>query len=231
MATIRKAYDRLLDAYGPQGWWPAARGGVADAWEVVVGAVLVQHTSWKNVVRAIDRLIEADAMSVRAVDAADPARLADWIRPAGPPRVKAARLKNVARWLVESHNGDADAMLKGSHQRYVALARRRELLAVNGVGPETADAILLYAGGAPVFVVDAYKRRVMRRHGWGAADASYDEVQRWWRRRLPTDAVTYSEAHALLVRVGVDHCRGRGPLCEGCPLEPLLPRGGPISDP
>lgn len=227
-STTRKTYDRLLQAYGPQGWWPAINGGIADAWEVIVGAVLVQHTSWKNVVRAIDALVEADQMSVAAVDALSVDELAVLVRPAGPPRVKAQRLKNVARWLITEHGGSVEAMLAGVEDRTTALERREDLLAVNGVGPETADAILLYAGGAPTFVVDAYKRRVMRRHGWGAPDAPYAQLQRWWERRLPRDPAVYNEAHALLVRVGVEHCKAPTPRCEGCPLECLLPRGGPI---
>jgi len=231
VATIGEAYRRLLQAYGPQGWWPAStRDGVADAWEVVVGAVLVQHTSWKNVVRAIGVLEAAGAMSVEAVHAADAERLAGWVRSAGPPGVKAERLKAVAAFVVEEFGGSAEALVAGVGDRRVAAQRREQLLAVRGVGPETADAILLYAGAAPLFVVDAYKRRVMARHGWGDAGAKYDVVATFWRRRLPRDPGVYREAHALLVRVGVEHCRKPTPRCEGCPLAPMLPRGGPLPD-
>lgn len=175
MAAARDAYERLQQAYGPQGWWPAAtRAGRAGPWEVAVGAVLVQHTSWKQVVRAIASLEDADAMSVNAIHALEHAALAELVRSAGPRSVKAERLKALARHVVEAHGGSIEALLTGVEDRRVALRRREELLAVHGVGPETADAILLYAGGAPLFVVDAYKRRVMRRHGWGDADASYD---------------------------------------------------------
>lgn len=231
MSRPDEAYRRLLDSYGPQGWWPSksrhATTGPVDAWEVVVGAVLVQHTSWENVVRAIDTLDEANAMSVEAIDAMDADELAELIRVAGPKNVKARRLKAVARFFVEEAGGAVGRWLEGVNDRRVALAKRRELLGVHGVGPETADVILLYAGGAPVFVVDAYKRRVMRRHDWGDSEAAYDAVARWWRRSLPRDASVYNEAHALLVRVGVEHCHARTPKCEGCPLAPMLPRSGP----
>ncbi|TWT96977.1 Endonuclease III [Botrimarina colliarenosi] len=229
MSTIRRAYRQLHDAYGPQGWWPAAtRDGVADAWEIAVGAVLVQHTSWKNVLRAIASLEQADATSVAAIGAMERDRLAALIRSAGPPRVKAERLQALTAFLVEEFNGSIDSLLEGVEDRRVAQRRRTQLLGVRGVGPETADAILLYAGGAPLFVVDAYKRRVMRRHGWDDAGAKYDEVATFWRRRLPADAAVYAEAHALLVRVGVEHCRSPRPRCEGCPLQSLLPPGGPL---
>lgn len=231
MAAARDAYRRLLDAYGPQGWWPAAtRPGRAEAWEIAVGAVLVQHTSWKQVVRAIAALEEAGLMSVAAIDACNQEELAERVRMAGPASVKAQRLKALAQFVQESFGGSIEALLAGVDDRRLALRRREALLSVKGVGPETANAILLYAGGVPVFVVDAYKRRVMRRHGWGDADASYDEVATWWRRRLPSDPAVYNEAHALLVRVGVEHCHKRAPRCEGCPLQPCLPRGGPIGD-
>lgn len=231
MAIIRDALARLHDAYGPQGWWPSAtRTGSAHAWEVIVGAVLVQHTSWKQVVRAIGNLEANDAMSVDAIHALDQARLAELIRSAGPPRVKAKRLKSVAAFVVDRFDGSVDALLDGVGERRVALRRREQLLSVHGIGPETADAILLYAGGAPVFVVDAYKRRVMARHGWGEPAAGYDAVATFWKRRLPADPATYAEAHALLVRVGVEHCRMPTPRCEGCPLRPMLPNGGPLTD-
>lgn len=231
LAAIREAFDRLFASYGPQDWWPAAtRKGRAEAWEILVGAVLVQHTSWRHVVTAIRKIETADMMSVEAIHACDPARLADLIRPAGPQRVKAQRLQSLTGFLVESFDGSVEELLAGVEDRRVALERRKQLLGVKGIGPETADAILLYAGGAPVFVVDAYKRRVMRRHGWGDPRASYDEVANFWRRRLPNHAGVYDEAHALLVNVGVEHCRSPTPRCEGCPLQAMLPNGGPLPD-
>ena len=231
MSTAEKVYRRLLDALGPQGWWPSkSKHAAPDGWEIVTGAVLVQHTSWKNVERALDALLHADVMSPQAVDEIDAEDLATLVRSAGPPRVKAKRLKAVASFFVEHHGGSVERFLAGVDDPRVAKRRRAELLAVHGVGPETADVVLLYAGGAPVFVVDAYKRRVMRRHGWGDPDAPYDDVQRYWQRQLPRDAAVYNEAHALLVRVGVDYCRARAPRCAGCPLEAMLPASGPCGD-
>ncbi len=232
LAVAREAYDRLLESFGPQGWWPSAlHEGRAEAWEILVGAVLVQHTSWRHVVTAIRQLDAARMLSVEAIHACEPERLADLIRPAGPQRVKAQRLQSLTSFLINAYEGSVERLLEGVSDRRVALRRREELLGVKGIGPETADAILLYAGGAPVFVVDAYKRRVMRRHGWGDADAPYDdEVAEFWRRRLPRDARVYDETHALLVNVGVEHCHARRPKCDGCPLQAMLPRGGPIVD-
>lgn len=201
---------------------------VASPWEIAVGAVLVQHTQWARVVEAIRRLEEAAALSPNAIDSLSESRLAELVRVAGTPSVKALRLKNLARWLIERHGGSMATMLRGVEAPAVAAVRRRDLLSVNGVGPETADAILLYAGSAPLFVVDAYTRRVMRRHGWGDADASYDGVQSAWAGSLPRDAALYNEAHALLVRVGRQHCVAPRPRCEGCPLAPLLPADGPL---
>lgn len=226
-APLRKAYGLLARHYGAQRWWPSSIGaGVAGPWEVAVGAILVQHTQWKNVVRAIRALDDAGVLSPRAIVATDAERLAAVVRPAGTPRVKADRLKALAAMVTESPAGSIDGLLAGVTSPSVARQRRELLLGVKGVGPETADSILLYGGGAPVFVVDAYKRRVMSRHGWGDPRAGYDEVARFWRRRLPADSAVYAEAHALLVRVGAEHCRARSPRCAGCPLERLLPPGG-----
>lgn len=231
MASLRRAYERLVAAYGPQGWWPSSAAGQdATPWEIVVGAVLVQHTSWGNVVRAINALNDARALSEQAIHSMDEAKLAQLIRSAGPPRVKAKRLKSVASFLFEHYRGSTETMLDGVTDDRVAKKRRAELLGVHGIGPETADVILLYAGNATVFVIDAYKRRIMARHGWGEPTAKYEEVQRFWRRRLPRDTSVYAEAHALAVRVGVEHCRKPTPRCDGCPLQSLLPRGGPLTD-
>jgi endonuclease-3 related protein len=229
---IRLAYSKLYNAYGPQGWWPVSAHRESDtAWvEIAVGAILVQHSAWRNVEQAIDQLIQADALSINALDVIEPSRLAELIRSAGSPRVKAKRLKAFARFVVEKYAGSISKLLAGAADRSVAIQRRGELLTIHGVGPETADAILLYAGGAPLFVVDAYARRVMARHGWGDASASYQEVQQFIERSMPRDVELYNENHALLVRVGKEHCKARQPECTGCPLEELLPAGGPITD-
>jgi endonuclease III related protein len=200
-------YRRLYTAFGPQHWWPGR-----TRLEIIVGAILTQNTAWSNVEKAIARLRRARALNVRALHGAPLARLADWIRPAGYFRVKARRLRAFTAMLTARHGGDLRRLF-----RLPTAALRRELLAVNGIGPETADSILLYAAGRPVFVVDAYTRRFMMRHGWIGADAGYDDVARVFTERLPRSARLYNEYHALIVALGKNFCRPR-PRCGECPL-------------
>jgi endonuclease-3 related protein len=213
-------FRRLFDAFGPQGWWPAA-----TPFEVAVGAILTQNTAWGNVERAIANLREAGALEARAMLALPPERLAALIRPAGYFRVKAVRLRSFLRWLAARHGGSLAPLERG------ALAgHRRELLAVHGVGPETADAILLYAAGRPVFVVDAYTRRVFSRHGLAPPGAGYAELQALFAARLPRRPRLFNEYHALIVRLGKEFCRPREPRCGACPLR-RAPRGGRLRFP
>jgi endonuclease-3 related protein len=215
---LLSAYDKLLDAFGPQHWWPGE-----SPLEIMVGAVLVQNTAWRNVERAIENLHDAGVMTPHALYAVPLAELAELIRPAGYYQVKARRLRNVLTFVVAEFDGSLDAMFRTD------LASLRErLLAVHGIGPETADAILLYAGGMPSFVVDTYAHRVLARHGWIDYDATYHDIKEHFENTLPTDAALYNEYHALLVRVGKDHCRRAAPKCEACPLAPLLPAGGVV---
>jgi len=215
--NLKEVYDRLFAAYGPRGWWPAD-----SPFEVIVGAILVQNTAWENVRKAIDHLRQRDLLEPRALHDVPLEELEDLIRPVGYYRVKARRLRNLLDFLVSRYDGSLEAMFR------VPLARlREELLRVNGVGPETADSILLYAGGLPTFVVDAYTYRVVTRHGWLDFDADYDAIQDYFQSGLPEDVRLYNEYHALLVEVGKRHCRKR-PVCQGCPLAELLPAGGPL---
>ena len=180
--------------------------------EVIVGAILTQNTSWKNVGYALDNLKQAgmlDWSSLRDVKESD---LANLIRPAGYYNVKARRLKNFARWLWASHRGDPESLNKLPLD-----AARRDLLSVNGIGPETADSILLYALNRPIFVVDAYTGRILRRHGIVEASGTYDEIQSLMTGALPTETQMYNEYHALIVRVAKDHCRVKA-NCAECPL-------------
>ncbi len=207
---LRDIFDRLSKAYGPQHWWPAE-----TPTEVAIGAILTQNTAWRNVERAIANLRAADCLNWKALrDISEPA-LAKLIRPSGTFRVKASRLKAFVTELWESHQGSLEAMLDGE----VELVRKR-LLEIHGIGPETADAILLYSGQRPSFVVDAYTRRVLRRHFLIDGEPSYDTVRQLFHRSLPADARLFNEFHALLVTVGKQHCRSRA-MCEGCPLEEL----------
>jgi endonuclease-3 related protein len=221
MSTLLKeVYRRLLDAFGPQHWWPGE-----SPFEMTVGAVLTQNTSWQNVERAIRNLREVGVMEPHALDALDDLALQELIRPAGYFRVKAKRLRSFVRFLVERYGGSLEAMF-----RTPLATLREELLAIHGVGKETADSILLYAGSLPVFVVDAYTHRIFARHGWIGFDADYDQIQDYFQSSLPDDASMYNEFHALLVRLGKDYCRKTGPRCEECPLRELLPRGGPLEE-
>jgi endonuclease-3 related protein len=214
---LEAIWRALLRRFGPRRWWPAR-----TPFEVVVGAVLTQNTSWKNVERAIENLRRARALSPRAIASAPRAKLEGWLRPSGYYRVKAMRLREVVRWLGPGANSRVDSLQRGS-----LAALRASLLRVNGVGPETADSILCYAGGRRTFVVDLYTRRVLARHGILPPDATYEETQSYLRERLARSRYVYEEFHALFVAVGNRYCRAR-PRCEGCPLEPLLPPGGPL---
>lgn len=216
-ATLREVYQRLLARYGPQHWWPAQ-----SPLEVVVGAVLTQHTSWKNVARAIENLREAGVLEARRLYGLPREELEELIRPAGSFRVKAQRLRNVLRLLVEEYEGSLEKMFAAPLDQL-----RQELLAINGVGPETADSILLYAGRLPTFVVDTYTHRVLKRHGWIEPEADDQALKDHVESSLEYDPALLNELHALLVRVGNQHCR-KTPRCEDCPLVELLPEGGPL---
>jgi endonuclease-3 related protein len=204
---LLRLYDRLQRRYGPQRWWPAR-----SRFEVVVGAILTQNAAWRNAARAIARLRAADALGLGAVLRMPPARLAALLRPSGTFRLKARRLRAFVRHVARRH--------RGRLERLLALplpALRAELGGIPGIGPETADAIALYAAGRPIFVVDAYTRRILARHRLAAAGADYGSVQALLMAHLPHDPALFNEFHALLVRVGKEHCRAR-PRCEGCPL-------------
>lgn len=215
--TLSEAYRLLFEAYGPQHWWPGE-----TPFEVIVGALLTQNTSWRNVERAIANLREADVLEPRRLYDLPDAELEELLRPAGYFRLKAQRLKRLLALIVERYDGSLDLMFAQPVDRL-----REQLLSINGIGSETADSILLYAGGKPVFVVDAYTKRVAFRHGWVEAEADYHALQSLFVDSLPDDPALYNEYHALLVRVGKECCRKQRPMCAACPLQELLPPGGP----
>jgi endonuclease III related protein len=216
-AIARRVYDRLLTELGPQQWWPGD-----SPFEVAVGAVLVQNTSWRNVERAMANLREAGVLEPRSLYAVSQAELELLIQPAGYFRVKAKRLRNLLRLIVERYEGSLEAMRVAETSQL-----REELLSVNGVGPETADSILLYALEKPVMVVDAYTHRIWARHGWIDYDADYHLLQETVAGGLPDEAPLFNELHALIVNVGHHWCK-RAPKCEQCPLRELLPAGGVV---
>jgi endonuclease-3 related protein len=205
-------YQTLLRAFGGQGWWPAE-----TPFEVVIGAVLTQNTSWRNVERAIEKLSAAGVLTPHGLRRLDETRLAALIRPAGYYNVKAKRLKNWMAFLDREYGGDLTLMFND------ALAPLREkILTVKGIGPETADSILLYAGEKPIFVVDAYTRRVLSRHGMITEGAAYEDIQQLFMKNLPQEVSLYKEYHALLVHVAKTFCK-TSPACTGCPLEEPWP--------
>lgn len=205
-------YSALYAHFGGQGWWPAK-----TRFEVIVGAILTQNTNWRNVEKAIGNLKRAGLMGPGAMHGADTQELAALIRPAGYFNVKAKRLKNFLDTLFGSYGGSLRALLKKDRAKL-----RDELLSINGIGPETADSILLYAAEKPAFVVDAYTRRIMARHGLVKTDSTYSELQELFTRNLAPDVQVFNEYHALIVRTGKEFCKTREPLCLRCPLERFL---------
>jgi len=214
---LQEIHDHLRRTYGPQHWWPGD-----SPFEVMVGAVLVQNTAWKNVEKAIANLKDQDLLEPEALYAVSAEELEELIRPAGYYRIKARRLRNLLDYVIQGHDGSLERMFDTGLSTL-----REELLEINGIGPETADSILLYAGGLPVFVVDTYTHRILARHGWIGFEADYFELQDHCQSSLPEDVPLFNEFHALLVRLGHHHCRKR-PKCEGCPLRQWLPDGRPL---
>lgn len=200
-------HDRLLSYFGPQDWWPAQ-----SKFEVIIGAVLTQNTNWKNVERAIDNLRKRRLLSLSELKAITQSELAEEIRPAGYFNIKANRLKNLINFIYEVYGGDLETLLQDETPRL-----REELLSVKGIGPETADSILLYAAERPIFVIDAYTHRILTRHQMCDETADYYTLQDLFTAHLPEDTKLFNEFHALIVRTGKDFCK-KNPLCEECPL-------------
>jgi endonuclease-3 related protein len=206
--VLKTIYNRLLAAFGPQHWWPGD-----TPFEIAVGAILTQNTNWLNVEKAIKNLKYAKALSARALDAMPAAELSGHIRPAGYYSIKATRLKNLVNFLREEYQGSMKRMAKEDLS-----VIRKKLLFVNGIGPETADSIILYALEKPVFVIDAYTKRILSRHTILHHDASYETFQKLFHEKLSKDVSLFNEYHALMVRLAKDFCRP-APRCSGCPLE------------
>jgi len=203
-------YRILDDHFGNLHWWPGD-----SPLEVIVGAILTQNTAWKNVEKAISALKRHDLLSAVALMEIPERELAGLIRPSGYYNIKAGRLKAFFIFLRDQFSGSLEQMFAED----VSILRQ-ELLGIKGVGAETADSILLYAGGKPVFVVDAYTRRILSRHGIVATRSSYGEIQRLFMDRLPADAALFNQYHALIVYTGKNYCR-KQPRCQECPLYPF----------
>ena len=201
-------YRILFDHYGPRERWPAE-----TPFEVVVGAILTQNTAWKNVEKAIANLKQLGPLTPEALFRLPEETLAEAIRPSGYYRRKGKRLRNFLGMLSDRFECRLEALFDLPTETL-----REELLALSGIGPETADSILLYAAGRPVFVIDTYTIRILSRHELLPEETSYAEAQQWVTDHLPEDVQLFNEFHALLVNVGKDFCRPR-PKCAGCPLE------------
>jgi endonuclease-3 related protein len=201
-------YDSMFAYFGPQKWWPGE-----SVLEIMVGAVLTQNTNWKNVEKAIANLKQREVLSLQGLQALPTDALAEAIRPSGYYNLKAKRLKNLIGFLNERYDADLSRFLEESTD-----ALREGLLSVKGVGFETADSILLYAAQRPVFVIDTYTFRILRRHGMVADQATYHELQALFEEHLPADTPLFNEFHALIVMTGKEFCRPRPP-CRKCPLQ------------
>jgi len=201
-------YNSLFKHFGPQDWWPGE-----TPFEVIIGAILTQNTSWDNVEKAIVSLKASGKFTPEGLFKLQTDKLALLIKSSGYFNIKAKRLKNFLSFLFNDYEGNIDRLLKEDGHLL-----RHKLLNVNGIGPETADSILLYAAEYPIFVVDAYTNRIFSRHGYIPADATYHQIQELFVGNLPKDTQLYNEYHALIVRVGKELCR-KTPRCNSCPIE------------
>jgi endonuclease-3 related protein len=207
---LLEIYNRLYQHYGPQHWWPGE-----SPFEIIVGAILTQNTNWTNVEKAISNLKKGGHLTPSGLHELPQDRLAQLIRPAGYFNIKAQRLKCFLDWLFEEYDG-----LLESLERLPPSTLREKLLAVKGIGPETADSICLYAFKKPIFVIDAYTARIFGRHGMIEPGSGYADIQEMFHEGLDKDASLFNEFHALIVQTGKNHCKPK-PICNGCPLETL----------
>ena len=210
-SKLIEIYGILLKRFGPQDWWPGD-----SPFEIMVGAVLTQNTNWTNVSKAIDNLKQENLLSFEKLHELDVELLAEKIRPAGYFNLKAKRLKNLLDFIDEGYDGSLEEMFAED-----IIGLREKILTVKGIGPETADSILLYAGNKPVFVVDAYTHRIFSRHSIIAEDEGYYEIQEYFSLSLPEDVKLFNEYHALIVQLGKEFCKKSKPLCSQCPLNEL----------
>jgi endonuclease-3 related protein len=207
--SLIKIYKLLYSRFGPRHWWPGN-----TKFEVIIGAILTQNTAWSNVEKAIGNLKKERLLSVRGLSSISEKKLARLIRPSGYYNIKANRIKAFLKFLNTFYSGSLGEMFRADLYQL-----REELLSVKGIGQETADSILLYAGNKPVFVIDAYTKRVLSRHGFTAIDAGYGDMQALFMNNLPQDAALFNEFHALIVELGKTTCRSKKPLCSACPLK------------
>jgi endonuclease-3 related protein len=216
--TLRDIYQRLYECYGPQHWWPAD-----NPFEVITGAILTQSTAWSNVEKAITNLKNAGSLTAAALREMPEERLAGLIHPSGYYNVKARKLKSFVQRLGDKYDDNLEKLFNRSTPDL-----REELLDIYGIGEETADSIILYAAGKPVFVIDAYIRRIVDRLGLSPAKKTYSDYQKLFTDNLPADAPLFNEYHALIVRHGKEVCR-KSPLCDRCRLNNTGKTAGQIN--
>ncbi len=205
--TLMKIYDALLSHFGNQNWWPANRNFESGEWEICIGAVLTQNTNWRNVEKALDNLSKNKKTTIVSILETPIEELKKIIRPAGFYNQKAERLKIFSKFVLKF----------GSLESFLKNVKREELLKLKGIGPETADSILLYAGNRAYFVVDAYTKRVFSRFGFIDVNEKYETIRKFFEENLPRDVEIYKEFHALIVELAKNFCRKK-PVCDRCPL-------------
>ncbi len=223
MPDLIKIYSTLLKKFGPQSWWPVTlEGEVTPKYhkkinknqkhklEIIFGAILTQNTAWKNVEKAITNLNKHNLIDVKKINKIEQKRLAELIKPSGYYNQKAKKLKDFCNFLIRNYNGDLNKFFKKGIDEL-----RKDLLSINGIGPETADSIILYAAEKPIFVIGAYTKRIFGRLGF--REKTYNELQELFMKNLPKDYKLFNEYHALLVELGKHYCRKK-PLCADCAL-------------
>lgn len=206
---ISSIYEALYNRYGPQYWWPAD-----SALECIIGAILTQNTTWKNVEKAIGNLKQSGLISVDSLNNIKTETLAEFIRPSGYYYQKALKIKHFIDYVVTSYSGNLEHLLDEQIDTL-----REKLLELKGIGPETADSIILYAAKKPIFVIDAYTHRILSRHNLVPDETSYQEMQELFMDSLPEDRNIFNEYHALIVKTAKEHCTKRNPDCSSCPLQ------------
>ncbi len=210
---LLQIYQSLFDYYGPQHWWPGD-----TPFEVAIGAILTQNTNWRNVAKAINNLKEGGYLEINNLYKLPKNKLSKLIKPSGYFNIKADKIRSFLEFLCKDYEGKLELLFNGD-----LYEQRKKLLKVKGIGPETADSILLYAGNYPIFVIDAYTKRVFSRHEIISAKSDYYEIQEIFMNNLPQEVKLFNEYHALIVMVGKEYCN-RIPHCTNCPLEKFLRR-------
>lgn len=209
--TLLEIYRKMYDSLGPQQWWPGE-----TPFEIIIGAILTQNTNWSNVEKAINNIKNVNKLTPKGIHSLSLPELAELVRPSGFFNVKAKRVKTFVNWLFSKYDGNLTAMFNQDCRTL-----REELLSINGIGPETADSILLYAGNMPTFVIDAYTHRIFSRHGLIPEESAYDEMKSFFEDNLPEDTELFNEYHALIVNIGKLFCKPKR-VCEQCPLLEFL---------